>query len=319
MNKVKITNISSKLSKLKKYTLLRANSFILASVLALTPINYNSISSLAATNKTQIGCDMSDSQLQDKCNWQELNKNFDFIILKATEGRLKQNIDQNFAYFSNMCEKYSIPYGAYCYGIYPSKLNSNKLKQHQQDQVDLFLKTIEDKNITLPCYLDIEEENIKFTENKEKFTIVLDTWKNNISQKGLLPGIYTNKSGYEKILTAANQYNYDLSQFEFWISGSFANNYKQSKNLSQLTIPTTNTYSYKGEKYTASILQVSDSITDGGASDNQGKLDINVAFKDYQHPNQTPFKSKNVISILLASGAILAIRQAVKKKQKLKF
>ena len=221
-----------------------------------------------------IGCDLSYAQGKNT-DWEELSKNFEFAILRCAIGT---DIDACFEYNAKNCNLNDIPIGAYCYNGYTNRSCSDDIifKQAQIKQAEFVLKTLKNKKIEYPVYLDIESpyENtgIDTLFSKEQINIMIDTWYKQMTDSGYIPGIYCNQSTLKYIQRCID---YDLStKFQIWIAGG--EQYKVETDLKDVKVP----YVFN-EGYNATIAQATDSAINCGAGNSKGHLDVNFSYVDY--------------------------------------
>ena len=276
-----------------------------------------------------LGCDISYCQGKD-IDWAKISRNYEFMIIRLSQGL---NIDTCFENNTKNCKLNGIPYGIYCFNgfegaDYPDK---NEYRKALEKQADFVVENLKNKVVDYPVYLDLETfGNTSFITrySKEDIDIVLDVWREKITEAGYTPGIYCNKDTYFVI---DSYIDIDLNdEFELWIAGS--NDYNVRKELQDLNV-LTNTYSYKDKNYSADILQVSEAVINSGAGNSEGCLDVNYSFKDYTKPvyydyneNDELFKikhfdptPKSLPFILLGSSLGIAITSGIiikKKKNK---
>ena len=129
----------------------------------------------------------------------------DFVIAKASEG--KNVKDDLFHYHAQMADLLCIPLGAY------HVLNP---KRNAQEQVDNFLKQIEEVRLSFPPVLDIEGSTRQISE--EKFTKVYEPvcveWLKEVERRtGVRPMIYCCRDFYEHYGSSSQ-----LASYRFWIA-----------------------------------------------------------------------------------------------------
>lgn len=286
-----------------------------------------------------VGADISNHQMNASYNPDKLAENFDFIILKATEGA--SWTDKSFDVIAKDCIDRDIPIGAYALStITDTSLSETEIRERAEKQTEHFLNTIANKKIEYPVYLDLEGDSESMILNApEKFRIILEVWYQKITDAGYTPGLYMNKSMYNSMVNSSviNSSDFDVnSNFEMWIAGS--REYYLSEN--------------KNGKYKSTTFSIEDvkpngnpgydmvqptNVGDGkeyGAANSWGKIDINFSYVDYtevelpegvdyeilaiKDPNQLPDATRvglgaGGFAILLAGG--LLIHRKVKKRR----
>lgn len=221
-----------------------------------------------------LGCDMSYSQ--ENINWNEIKENFEFVILRSSFGTMK---DETFDKNAIECNINNIPFGIYCFnncrGI---EYNNEELfRKALNTQANSCLEIIANKNVTYPVYFDLEVydgEDIRQIYSREQIKIMLDLWYEKISASGYIPGLYCNRSTYEYISEC-----YNTNNFEIWIAGGEYYDYEIS--FDQIEAPTEAFYEYNGQIYDNNMYQYYQYVTNAGASNHEGHLDINYSFVDY--------------------------------------
>lgn len=230
------------------------------------------------------GCDLSYSQGKN-IDWDKLNENFDYIILKCSEGL---SLDSCFEDNAKNCSLNGIPMGVYCYNAY-NKLNCDDMDtfiKKQKQQADFVLSALKNKNIDYPVYFDIEAPNGKTLDSrltKEQVNVMLDIWCDKMESSGYIPGLYCNQSGFKFLQSCVDYPLYE--KLQVWIAGGDqygrgevdVNNVVPSKVLDN-------------EIYGATAAQSTDSAINCGAGNSQGHLDVNYCLVDYS-------KSREVIEV----------------------
>lgn len=238
-------------------------------------------------NEPLRGCDISYAQGTDS-NWEELSKNFDFIILRSNFG-----VDEDATFQENAinCNKFNIPMGVYCYNNY-CRLdcgdNIELFKKKQLDQVNKTLELLKNKKVDYPVYLDIEQdEGLSFEIfTKEQVKEMLNIWIEKISEAGYIPGIYCNSSGYEFLQSCVD---YDISEkLEVWLAGG--NQYFADKrDIDLKDVVPSDILSNPAVK----MAQSTDSCVNSGAGNSEGHLDIDFSDIDYANPSKVPIINEN--------------------------
>lgn len=275
------------------------------------------------------GCDISYAQGKN-INWDEMSENFEYVILKCSQGL---NLDNCFEDNIKNCNIYDIPVGVYCYNGY-SNNNCDDIADFtakQNKQADFVLSNLKNKNIVYPVYFDIEAPNgtdIRDYVTKEQVNVMLDIWSEKMSDSGYLPGLYFNQSGYRYIQSCVD---YPLSdKFQVWIAGGdqygmYDIDFKDVEPSSVL---------YK-EEYGVTMAQSTDGAINAGAGNSNGHLDINYSLIDYSNPQTSnevtgynyDIKDFNrmdleliglatLSTLALAGGTVLGVKTIKKAKSK---
>ena len=244
------------------------------------------------------------SACQNNIDWDTVYKECDFLILKAT---WHTNIADKFEEFSTECSYRDIPYGVYC-ANYVSSLNvkglkktPEEMKKAQIEQIEVVLKAISNKNITLPIYLDFEDFDGNYSYaseyTDEQCVSMLDTWLNLISKAGYISGVYCNKTHLEKLRNAYD-YVYGSGAFEekfsLWISGNIIKGYGYDSKVNYTDaydiFKKTDELTFNINNSEVDMIQPWQYCTGFGASDNNGYVDVNFAnphnvLPDYEDNN----------------------------------
>ena len=234
------------------------------------------------------------SACQSNVNWDKVSEECDFLILKAT---WHTNIADRFEEFSTECSYRDIPYGVYC-ANYVSSLNvkglkktNEEMKKAQIEQIEVVLKAISNKNITLPIYLDFEDfdGNCSYASEytDEQCVSMLDTWSNLISKAGYTPGVYCNKTHLVKLKNAYdNVYgtgSFEL-KFSLWISGNIIKDHGYDSKINSKeaynVFKATDELTFNINNLDVDMIQPWQYATGFGASDNNGYVDVNFAKLD---------------------------------------
>lgn len=227
-------------------------------------------------NEPLVGADLSYAQ-GSNVDWNKMKENFQFLILKCSQG---MELDTHFENNVKNSNLYGIPIGAYCYNAYnlTNTISIDDFRVREEKQADFVLNALKNKKIDYPVYLDVELPsggNWSEFYNSEYIEVMLNTWEMKMKQSGYLPGLYFNQSGLEFL---QSQVNYDLSErFELWVAGG--DQYTgESKDIEFDDVVVSSVLS---ERPNVAIAQATDSAVNAGAGNGRGHLDINFSKKDY--------------------------------------
>ncbi len=222
------------------------------------------------------GCDISYAQGSSP-DWDKLRDQFDFIILKCSQGL---NVDSCFEVNALNCNTSNIPIGVYCYNGFDLR-NCSDIKEFnkkQKEQVEFTLKNLNNKRIDYPVYFDIEApkgKSLKDILSKKYVKDMLKIWNDKVSLSGYIPGIYCNQSGFKYLQECVD---YDLGEkFELWIAGGDQYTGENQDVLFEDVVPS----SVLNKDYGAVMAQSTDSAIGAGAYNGLGHLDINFCLVDY--------------------------------------
>ena len=234
------------------------------------------------------GCDISYCQANNS-NWDQLKENFDFVILKCSQGL---TLDPYFERNANACNSCDIPMGVYVYNDYwKERCSLEQFKELQQVQADFAVSSLVGKNVSYPVYLDIEKQGFNSDNDlpKEYANAMLDIWYNTIKKAGYIPGLYFNRSvaGVLENLT-----DYKLSdKFEVWLAGGpqYEARYDDGSHIryeiNDIDVPDF----FINNEYGCSMCQPG-MVVNAGSGTSEGILDFDYCKVDYSNSK----KKKNV-------------------------
>lgn len=237
------------------------------------------------SNDYLLGCDMS--YCQTKNDWDKIEENFDFIILRANNGTAKDNLFEK--HYENCC-LHGIPVGAYCYNSVTSNVYHEKEEFIKQVELEAkkTLELLKNKNIDYPVYLDIE--NATSNLNPEYIEDMLLTWKKVIEKEGYIAGIYCNQSMFNYLKLHVS---FEISdKLELWLAGGpqYSSNEKHS-NLPFEKIIGPDKVDAIGNGINSSMVQITNIATNAGAANGAGHVDINYSKVNYA--KKTNIKDKD--------------------------
>lgn len=237
-------------------------------------------------NEPIVGCDISYAQ-GNSMDWDQLSNNFNFIILKCSQGLAE---DSCFESNASNCNINNIPMGVYCYNDYwcADNNNLNEFKINSNAQAEVALSLLKNKKVEYPVYLDIEKypQVSESCLTKEAAQAMFDIWYDKVQEAGYIPGIYCNQSTYNYLASCVD---YNLAdKFEVWIAGG--NQYTAEKYDIDFNdvVPSTNILN--SETFKANMAQSTDSCVGAGAGNSLGHLDIDFSMVDY-----TDGKKKDIV------------------------
>lgn len=263
------------------------------------------------------GCDLSYAQ-GENIDWAAMKENFEFIILKCNQGDVLDSCYENNA---TQCNINDIPIGVYCYNGYTTSNceNETAFRQAQEKQADVTISAIASKEITYPCYLDIEStdtDTLISELSPEYVKTMLDVWYNKMSEKNYIPGIYCNQSSFEYIQSCVD---YDIAdKLEVWIAGG----HQYTNGETEIELQEVQPSDILDTRYGATMVQSTDSAINCGAGNDNGHLDINFSSVDYskeipleQAPQENTFATKEFnrfdVNATLTTTALVVAGAAV--------
>ncbi len=222
------------------------------------------------------GADISYAQ-GTKIDWNEMEENFEFLILRVSQG-----IDQDDTFEENAknANLHSIPIGVYCYNNYTSKNTDgwDDFVRKQTNQADFVLESLKNKKIEYPVYFDIEPPNgvnLSSLLSKEEVQEMLDIWIEKMSDSGYRPGIYSNQSTFRYLQSCVD---YKISdKMEVWIAGG-DQYYGETRSID---LDDVRPSSVLDADYGATMAQSTDSAINSGAGNAKGHIDVNFSTVDY--------------------------------------
>lgn len=223
-----------------------------------------------------VGCDISYAQT-DNIDWNQMKENFQFIIIKCSEGT---TLDSYFDTNIKNCNTYGIPVGAYCYNGFhlDNTASLDNFISNQKEQANFVIGALKNKKIDYPVYLDVEiPSGAKWEElyNKEYVSVMFDIWVDTMENAGYLPGLYCNQSGLNFLQSCVD---YDLSErLELWVAGGD----QYTGETRDIEFSDVQPSSVLDNLENVTIAQATDSAIHAGAGNGRGHLDINYSEVDY--------------------------------------
>ena len=117
-----------------------------------------------------------------KIDWSKVDKNVDFVIIRAGYGRLITQKDKNFEEYYSELKKINKPIGLYWYS-YATSVEEAELESK------ICLEVIKNKKFEYPIYYDIEEKKI-FDKGKEIVSQIAEKFCSILTENKYLCGIY---------------------------------------------------------------------------------------------------------------------------------
>ncbi len=254
------------------------------------------------------GCDIS--AWQEHIDWNELKKNFGFVIIKIAFGpNVADKYEENIA----NAQKNGIPTGVYCFNGCSAKDRPNLegFKEYQKKQAAKTLELLKGKNITYPVYLDVEKRPNESRSGwgallPENYVIsMINIWHEAMSSNGYMPGLYANQDCYRYMRSIYNkidsktQRTSEEDKFvanwrttQKWLAGGKQYGTGKPYGLNNVLEPDEDFVRQYSE---VNMYQVTDSAINAGAGTWEGHLDINFCNVDYQ--KQKPVESGNNVEM----------------------
>ena len=143
-------------------------------------------------------------------NWEDMAKQFQYLILKAGEGTTK---DPKYESFASSAAQNNIPIGIYVVNTADSRLNENDIRKQVEQEAALAIEQASYRQVDYPIYIDLEKARTEKIEDKD-LKIILETWYKKIVEAGYIPGIYTSGSIATKIYNSIDESLYN--EYSLW-------------------------------------------------------------------------------------------------------
>lgn len=241
------------------------------------------------------GCDISSHQVYT--NWDEMYKNYDFVIIKASSGN---EVDSKFEENYNNAKKNHIDVGIYTHNAM-STVNSNSLEEFTKgtnERIDLLLDNLRDKRINYPVYLDIEFSKTPIDKAlpKEYANALINTFYNKMIDNGYIPGIYSNYSTYNYLKSNVD----NIDKLEIWLAGG-----DTYDTVTSLEKADSNNKLFSDD---VKMVQSYQYAVNGGAGDSLGHLDVDYSNIDYYH-KEIDYKDYGIAAGSLAVGTLILYKK----------
>lgn len=197
------------------------------------------------------GIDISVWQEPSKIDYDKLAKEVDFVILRAGYtgyGKTPPNSnnfgkDRHFDTHYNEFKKRNVPIGAYWYG---GAINKSEVDK----EIAVLMDVIKGKTFEYPIYYDVEENRNHGTLSKAALTEIVKDWCAKVEAKGYYVGIYASLSW------TRNKFDMGKLPFDLWLAHWGVSKAGRDCGVWQYT-------------------------SDGKLNGYAGRLDMNIAYKDY--------------------------------------
>lgn len=233
------------------------------------------------------GIDISEFQSNENANWEMVKSNVDFMIIRAI---WSTNIDSSFEKHYAKAMEHDIPIGVYSYSYATSK-------EEMKDEAKFLVSQLQDKNITYPVYLDLEDQKTCLKMDDKELIEGIKAWTEIVREAGYIPGIYTNGSIYYELTHKFNSIEPGfLTQFDLWLAGS--PNYNNQVSINDIE-DSGCIAGYNEMPIECNMRQVSQVCTDVGIGTEAGYVDFNFCYTRYEKTlsQNFPIKSFNRINL----------------------
>lgn len=252
-------------------------------------------------------------------NWEDMAKQFQYLILKAGEGTTK---DPKYESFASSAAQNNIPIGIYVVNTADSRLNEDDIRKQVEQEAALAIEQASYRQVDYPIYIDLEKARTEKIEDKD-LKIILETWYKKIVEAGYIPGIYTSGSIATKIHNSINESLYN--EYSLWYA--YGEKYSVPTSYDQVGSPSGSGL-YAWNRDDVVMQQASEAGTGSAGGNGSGYIDVDYSKIDYTKPHitnktiVTGIESESLSStdinlasaLLIGAGAIGIIRGKKKKK-----
>lgn len=252
-------------------------------------------------------------------NWEDMAKQFQYLILKAGEGTTK---DPKYESFASSAAQNNIPIGIYVVNTADSRLNEDDIRKQVEQEAALAIEQASYRQVDYPIYIDLEKARTEKIEDKD-LKIILETWYKKIVEAGYIPGIYTSGSIATKIHNSIDESLYN--EYSLWYA--YGEKYSVPTSYDQVGSPSGSGL-YAWNRDDVVMQQASEAGTGSVGGNSSGYIDVDYSKIDYTKPHitnktiVTGIESESLSSadinlasaLLIGAGAIGIIRGKKKKK-----
>lgn len=252
-------------------------------------------------------------------NWEDMAKQFQYLILKAGEGTTK---DPKYESFASSAAQNNIPIGIYVVNTADSRLNEDDIRKQVEQEAALAIEQASYRQVDYPIYIDLEKARTEKIEDKD-LKIILETWYKKIVEAGYIPGIYTSGSIATKIHNSIDESLYN--EYSLWYA--YGEKYSVPTSYDQVGSPSSSGL-YAWNRDDVVMQQASEAGTGSAGGNGSGYIDVDYSKIDYTKPHitnktiVTGIESESLSStdinlasaLLIGAGAIGIIRGKKKKK-----
>lgn len=252
-------------------------------------------------------------------NWEDMAKQFQYLILKAGEGTTK---DPKYESFASSAAQNNIPIGIYVVNTADSRLNEDDIRKQVEQEAALAIEQASYRQVDYPIYIDLEKARTEKIEDKD-LKIILETWYKKIVEAGYIPGIYTSGSIATKIHNSIDESLYN--EYSLWYA--YGEKYSVPTSYDQVGSPSGSGL-YAWNRDDVVMQQASEAGTGSAGGNGSGYIDVDYSKIDYTKPHitnktiVTGIESESLSStdinlasaLLIGAGAIGIIMGKKKKK-----
>lgn len=246
-------------------------------------------------DKMIMGCDIS--YCQSDVDWDKTKENFDFVIIRVTQGT---SLDENFVSHIENANKHDVAAGVYCFNNYTTAScdSFDKFMEMERAQADKVIDALKNHKIDYPVYLDIERwRDREFGVSWDKllpkdYTVsMINTWCSKIDGAGYVPGLYFSEDCYGYLSGVCEKIENSDSKTSEEVK--FVENFKNAKkwlaggeqygntpyDISEVREPSEERQNKFDD---VDVFQVTSTATNTGAGNWNGYVDVNFSSTDYK-------------------------------------
>ena len=252
-------------------------------------------------------------------NWEDMAKQFQYLILKAGEGTTK---DPKYESFASSAAQNNIPIGIYVVNTADSRLNEDDIRKQVEQEAALAIEQASYKQVDYPIYIDLEKDKTEGIKDSD-LKIILETWYKKIVEAGYVPGIYASGSIVDKIHNSIDESLYN--EYSLWYA--YGEKYGVPTKYDEVISPKGDGL-YAWNRDDVVMQQASEAGTGSAGGNSSGYIDVDYSKIDYTKPHIT---NKTIVTgmeneslssadinlasaLLVGAGAIGIIKGKKKKK-----
>ena len=252
-------------------------------------------------------------------NWEDMAKQFQYLILKAGEGTTK---DPKYESFASSAAQNNIPIGIYVVNTADSRLNEDDIRKQVEQEAALAIEQASYKQVDYPIYIDLEKDKTEGIKDSD-LKIILETWYKKIVEAGYVPGIYASGAIVDKIHNSIDESLYN--EYSLWYA--YGEKYGVPTKYDEVISPKGDGL-YAWNRDDVVMQQASEAGTGSAGGNSSGYIDVDYSKIDYTKPHIT---NKTIVTgmeneslssadinlasaLLVGAGAIGIIRGKKKKK-----
>ncbi len=183
----------------------------------------------ASATPTAHGIDVSHHQGQ--IDWDTVAKHIDFAILRVGYGMdLQAQDDRQWLANVQACTRLKIPFGVYIYSHATNEEQALSEAQH-------VLRLIKGYKLSMPVYLDLEDEDIENNCTPEEILRNATVFCNAIEEAGYEAGIYANTYWWGKYLTSSQYDKWDRWVARYASQTGYSKPYSMWQYTSEGSVP----------------------------------------------------------------------------------